>query len=507
MIGAPILTVCLCAFSQAASGGGEEKLAPHADRLRVRPVVPADPQEGQGGRADPTTLVGTPAANDAIKAMLGDPMLSAHARELADWIQKNSDTLEQLAKDSPLYDDLIVRDPALYNVVTLILSASLSRRAEDRAFVSALLAKRSDPAYSEWVDSYTRRLIEKIEEDKTPASTVAGLGDVDHKDVVRDRLGRADDDLLEAAAELAGVADEDKDLVRKLAGGVRLEDGREGKISVETEASGLRDHLDEKLKSIKQSLTQAVEQAAPGSNQKVTVELSAEDRIPEETIPTTSQLGELHAMRKADGEFHVTALAREYARYATRVAYERARRALDRMAAAAGGRAAVAFGILLSHLEAQRTEMETLSAAASPAAAQLRSALAAASQRRLADLESVQSARALSMHRREKSTQPEEFGGFRRAGVDEKGEAQRDYTPGDHFTGEAGGGRRLQTPMDRRLDRGAGGFSADEDPVSRSGRRSWGGGGGGIRLVCRMKDGKFVCELEIPGQGSIPLGD
>lgn len=513
---AATLVLLFCQAGSAGGGGEDEgKLSPHPDRLKTRPMIPAREKDAQGSDdRKALTLLGSGDASERLRKLMGDEMLNAQAKHIDRWIGQNLSQIEQMASKSPLYDDLIVRDPALFNVVKLYLLLAMAERGQDRAYVSAAMGKRDDPAWNEWYSTYTRKLLDEIESgDRSVGEIAAEMEKVGFGDVLEDRLGKSDEELLASAKELAGVSDEDVELVEALAGTARLADEEEGRIEIDTEADGLRKKYDEKVKEIKQALERAIEQARPGSRSEVKVELDEKDRIPPEVLPTTSQLADISVMRDGAKDFHTTALARELARYAVRVAYERAATALDRMARAASGRPRTAFQILSAHLDVQRTELEQVSAAATPAAAQLRRALDAAARDRLTRLKGIQESRALDELAREKSTQPEEFGGFRQAGVDvdEAGNRKKEeYTAGEHFRG-AGSDRRIETPLDRRADRHAPALTATDDPVSRAGRRGWGGGGGGggsgMRFVCRMKDGKFVCEIVVPGQGTIQIGD
>lgn len=503
------LLVWILPTSQDAGGAAgtarEAGLPPVPERLGVRPLAPAkkakESSEGHGSKG--VRLPGTPASGEELAKLLSDPLLAAHAEHVAEWIKDNSDALKQAAQDSPL-KQLAVSDPVAYNVLTYQLLLATLERGQDRQFVTELLSMRDDPAWKDWVSSYARKLLENISDDETPGKIAQGsdVKDVSYRDVLKDRLGKEEEDLVKAAGEMAGIADEDLQLVRDFAGEARLSDEKKGDIEVEPakDDQGVRRKLDDKVKEYKRAIDRAIDQARSsqgGAGGEAKVEAPEEDRIPPEVLPTGSELWQLGALPKTTRELQASALAREYARHAVRIAAERARIALGRMIDGASDRSKTAYQILAAHLNAQEALIENDSDAATPLAAQLRQSLGVAASHIVAALKGEQGARALAQIAHDASRAPRGFGQLQRAGIDEKGRTRTDWKAGEHF--EGANDRVVKTPLDQRASRFAGNLTSQGDPVT-------GGGGLTVRLVCkRDKDGKVKCTIELPGVGSVPL--
>lgn len=488
--------------AQAAGGAGDEaKLPPIRDRLATRPIIRAEAEkDGGGGEKKSARLLGAKDLNDPLKALNTPELLKKHFEEYDEWIRQNAGQLgDSIRKGHPLYD-LAVEDPVKFNVLLYELARAMDDRGQDRAYVTAIQAMRNDPAFREWITTYAAEYAQSLGEDETPHKTAANLKDVSYKDVTERLLGSGDDDLVKAAAELVGIEDEDRDLVTRLAGTATLSDEDEGEISIDPEPQGLRDYFDEKVKQIKRALERAIEQAGQSSSggSDVKVEVSEKDRIPEETLPTTSELWTFSALTKGTQELHTVALAREYARYAAEIAHHRARASLQKMIDGSTDRPRRAFEILLAGLLAQHQQLSTLSAAATPAAAQLRSALSSAATEQAARLMAAQADRALARHVREESRAPRGYGEFRRAGIDDRGRERTDYKAGENFKNSGNDG--FETPLQQRMAQSARGLSVGRESGS-SGSGGGGFGGGGIRVVCEWDDQKkkVVCRIELPG--------
>ena len=461
----PILLLSLQGQGTAADG----QLSPVPGRLMVRPSIAAKKKNGDRSSSKNTTrLLGAPHAHKQLAELMADPKYATHIQHISKWISQNQQDVQQAAKDSPL-KKLAVEDPVAYNVATFYMLLAKLEQGQDRQLAISLLSMRDEPAFREWISAYAKRFVEELSGDKTPAETVAELQEVTYKDVLKDRLGKDDDDLIESGSELAGVEDEDRQIIRNLAGTITLSDEKEGELTIEPEPAGLRQYYDQKVKDYHKAIEKAVQQASQGGSGtgEVKVDSPEEDRVPKEALPTTHELWQMSAMAKGATELHTVALAREYARFATRVVYERAYTGLRRMADAATARPAKAFEILLAHLRAQRIDLEDLSAAATPAAAQLRRALNTATAHMNTARMSLGADRALKRHVRTATRAPTGFGHLRRAGVDEKGRERTDYKPGEHF--RQANDRLVQTPWEKRIAQSTGQITANGDMVSAGG--------------------------------------